>query len=32
MIAGCAVVRDRRHPREEEIADRFKKTLGRLLG
>ncbi|CAO3404094.1 formimidoylglutamate deiminase [Azospirillum palustre] len=32
VIAGRAVVRDRRHPREEEIADRFKKALGRLLG
>nr|WP_295837173.1 formimidoylglutamate deiminase [uncultured Azospirillum sp.] len=32
VIAGRAIVRDRRHPREEEIADRFKKTLGRLLG
>ena len=32
VIAGRAVVRDRRHPREEEIADRFKNTLGRLLG
>ncbi|AWB08869.1 formimidoylglutamate deiminase (plasmid) [Azospirillum humicireducens] len=32
LIAGRAVVRDRRHPREDEIADRFKKTLGRLLG
>lgn len=32
MIAGRTVVRDRRHPREEEIADRFKNTLGRLLG
>ena len=32
VIAGRTVVRDRLHPREEEIADRFKKTLGRLLG
>lgn len=32
VIAGRAIVRDRRHPQEEEIADRFKKTLGRLLG
>jgi len=32
VIAGRAIVRDRRHPREDEIADRFKKTLGRLLG
>ncbi|WP_372394503.1 formimidoylglutamate deiminase [Azospirillum sp. HJ39] len=31
VIAGRAVVRDRRHPREEEIAERFKKTLGKLL-
>ncbi|MBP2299282.1 formimidoylglutamate deiminase [Azospirillum picis] len=32
VVAGRTVVRDRRHPREEEIAGRFKKTLGRLLG
>ncbi|SMH62145.1 formimidoylglutamate deiminase [Azospirillum agricola] len=32
VIAGRTVVRDRRHPREDAIAERFTHTLGRLLG
>ena len=31
IIGGRTIVRDRRHPREEAIAKRFKETLGRLL-
>lgn len=32
LIAGRPVIRDRRHPRETEIAERYTHTLGRLLG
>jgi len=32
IVGGRTIIRDRRHPREDEIAERFKNTLGRLLG
>ncbi|MGF7177689.1 formimidoylglutamate deiminase [Azospirillum doebereinerae] len=32
IVAGRVVVRDRRHPQENAIAERFTHTIGRLLG